>query len=80
MYNYDRGNITLSFELFFYYFSRENRSKQYILIVPLKNKLHSFPNCTLPKIWDNLSLTLKRISTFNTFQKYLKKAILDSFK
>ena len=47
---------------------------------PLKNKLHSFPSYTLLKIWDNLSLTLKRISTFNTFQKYLKKAILDSFK
>ena len=79
MYKYDRGNIPLSFEHFFTPFSRENRSKQYILNVPLKKKLHSFPSYTLPKTWNNLSLNLKRISTFNTFKKHLKKDIFDSY-
>ena len=79
MYKYDRGNIPPSFEHFFTPFSQKHRSKQYILNVPLKKKLDSFPSYTLPKTWNNLSLTLKRISTFNTFKKHLKKDIFDSY-
>jgi len=75
MYKYDdRENIPLSFKHFFTPFSRDNRSERYILYVSLKKKLHIFPSYTLP-----ISFTIKRISTFNNFKKYLKKDILDSY-
>ena len=72
MYKYDdRENIPLSFKHFFTPFSRDNRSERYILYVSLKKKLHIFPSYTLP-----ISFTIKRISTFNNFKKYLKKRYL----
>ena len=56
--------------------------KEIIFHLPLNtlSPLHPFLYCyTLPKTWNNLSLTLKRITTFNTFKKHLKKDIFDSY-
>ena len=80
MYKYDKNICPSSFNDFFTPFSRDNRTKQYLLKVPKHKSLDHFPSYQLAKIWNGLRIDIKRIESQRSFKKQLKTMIFDQYQ
>lgn len=56
-----------------------NRSKSFLIQKARSKKLESMPSHKLPKIWNDNSITLKRIDAKKTFIKTLKSLLIDNY-
>ena len=79
MYNYMNKKCPSSFTDFFTHFRGENRSKNIILEVPTKQSLAHFPTYCLPKIWNNLNISYKRLESLRFFKANLKELFLSKY-
>ena len=68
MYKYLNSLCPKSFNGFVVPYSNENRSKNFKINVPFKKSLDHFPTYTLPKTWNELGLTYKRITNIGSFK------------
>ena len=79
MFNYMNKKCPSSFTDFFTHFRGENRSKNIILEVPTKQSLAHFPTYCLPKIWNNLNISYKRLESLRLFKANLKELFLSKY-
>ena len=72
MYKYFNNKCPSSFENFFIPFRGENRTKSFILEVPLKKSMEHFPTYCLPKTWNSLNISHKNAESLRIFKDNLK--------
>ena len=76
MYNYINNFCPNSFTGFFTPYNNENRSRNFRLPVPFKKSLDHFPSYNVPKIWNNLGLTYKRIENYQSFKSKVRELLI----
>ena len=75
MYKYIHKSCPKSFDNFFTPLSGDNRSKSFKLQVPKKKKISHFPSYKIPKIWNELHLSIKRINSFKQFKIIIREML-----
>ena len=79
MYKYFNNKCPSSFENFFIPFRGENRTKSFILEVPLKKSMEHFPTYCLPKTWNSLNISHKNAESLRIFKDNLKESFLSQY-
>ena len=79
MYNYDGGKVPPSFNNFFTRLNSYDRSKNFCLDIARNKKLHKFSSYYLPKLWNALSLEIKRSTSLNVFKNKCKDLFFSSY-
>jgi len=72
MHKYHYGKLPSSFDNKFTPLMNSNRTQSYKLNLAANKNLESFPSYFLPKIWNSISLELKKMSSLKLFNNSIK--------
>ena len=76
---YFNNKCPSSFENFFIQFRGENRTKSFILEVPLKKFMEHYPTYCLPKTWNSFNISYKNAESLRIFKDNLKESFLSQY-
>ena len=79
MYKYVYSKLPPSFKNHFRKLANFDRSLSFRVDITKRSNLKTFPTYSLPKVWNNLSLELKRSRSLHTFKLALKKSFLGKY-
>ena len=79
MYKFINNKLPLSFQNFFQKLNNFDRSQSLHLTLLKRSNLQYFPSYAIPRLWNSLSLDLKRKGSLNTFKKYYAKYLSQGY-
>jgi len=79
MHKYVNNKLPSSFQNFFVKLNNFDRSLSFQLGILKQTNLKCFSSYSIPKLWNELPLSLKRKTSLKSFKKYYSSTLLESY-